>query len=598
MPASSSIRAGAAFVEIFADNSSLVKGLAAAENSVKSFGNRVSSIGKSLMFAGGAMAAPLIASAKIFGEMGKNLDELAMRTGIAVQVLSELKYAAQQSGVDVDELALAISRMQKFLVTGTEGGKKAAEALKELGLSAATLRNMSPDQQFKALADKLAAIPDPAMRASKAIEIFGRAGAKMLPMLMQGSSGIDALQRKAREMGISMTAEDVAASKAWQISLINLGDVIKMLGFRVGGALAGALQDHVRKLASVVGNVAGWVKANSGVVVSIAKLTAGVIAAGAGLYVLGNALKLLAPVISVARLAVGVFHLALSGIFTIIGALGPLMMALLTPLGAISAAIIGVGAVVAWQGNYIGQTTHWIGERFRDIVSDVTDARDGIVAAFMSGNIGAAVKVAVSLINLEWTRGCDAIKEVWENTLDGMTTYWNTVITGMKLCWNDFKAFMNDNFVKPSMEAQSGWNYENGGWVHEPSHDESQKEILKGFEENRRLNKIAHDEKMKQLQDELDAAKKGFDAAVKAAKESKPAPGVPAPPAGPHGPMDEALRQTGVVGTFNARSLLSLQGNSSTVMEIARNTRATTEAIKTIDNFLRNGFPGLVYSNV
>jgi len=67
------IRAGRAFVELFADNRKLVTGLRAAEYHVQAFGAKVKSIGMSMVAAGTTMLAPLVASMKVFGEFEKNM---------------------------------------------------------------------------------------------------------------------------------------------------------------------------------------------------------------------------------------------------------------------------------------------------------------------------------------------------------------------------------------------------------------------------------------------------------------------------------------------------------------------------------------------
>jgi hypothetical protein len=48
MPSAQGIRAGRAFVELFADDTKLVRGLRRAERRVKAFGKRISQLGRKL----------------------------------------------------------------------------------------------------------------------------------------------------------------------------------------------------------------------------------------------------------------------------------------------------------------------------------------------------------------------------------------------------------------------------------------------------------------------------------------------------------------------------------------------------------------------
>ena len=69
MPGSTgTIRAGRAFVELFADDSKLVRGLKAAQAKLKAFGASVRAMGTKMMGIGAAVAAPLAGAAKILGD--------------------------------------------------------------------------------------------------------------------------------------------------------------------------------------------------------------------------------------------------------------------------------------------------------------------------------------------------------------------------------------------------------------------------------------------------------------------------------------------------------------------------------------------------
>ena len=71
MATSRSIRAGAAYVELFVKDNRLVKGLKSAQMKLASFGASIKSIGVKLLALGGGVAAPLLASLKVFGSFGR-----------------------------------------------------------------------------------------------------------------------------------------------------------------------------------------------------------------------------------------------------------------------------------------------------------------------------------------------------------------------------------------------------------------------------------------------------------------------------------------------------------------------------------------------
>ncbi|MFM7836229.1 MAG: hypothetical protein ACKPJD_30910, partial [Planctomycetaceae bacterium] len=204
-----------AFVELFADDTKLVRGLRAAERRLKAFGESVQSIGKKTMGLGAAIVGPIVAAAAAFNEAGSRLDDMSQRTGISVEALSELGYAAQLSGSDLETLEGGVRKMQKFLASAAEGSAGATQALAALGLTVAELQGLSPDQQFEKLADRIAKISDPAMRTAAAMEIFGKTGTNLLPLMQNGAAGIQAFRQEAQQLGLVMSTEDAQAAAAF-----------------------------------------------------------------------------------------------------------------------------------------------------------------------------------------------------------------------------------------------------------------------------------------------------------------------------------------------------------------------------------------------
>ena len=108
--------------------------------------------------------------------MGGRLNDLADRTGIAVDKVLLLERAFQNAGVGADSLGPILNKMQKALVDAEDGTSKAAYAFADLGLSLSQLRGLSPEEQLKTIGKAIAGIPDPAQRAATAMEIFGKSG--------------------------------------------------------------------------------------------------------------------------------------------------------------------------------------------------------------------------------------------------------------------------------------------------------------------------------------------------------------------------------------------------------------------------------------
>ena len=78
MTSARGIRAGRAFVELFADDKRLVRGLRAAERKLKAFGANIRNLGLKMAGLGTAVLAPMLGAAKAFSSMG---DQVAKPNG-------------------------------------------------------------------------------------------------------------------------------------------------------------------------------------------------------------------------------------------------------------------------------------------------------------------------------------------------------------------------------------------------------------------------------------------------------------------------------------------------------------------------------------
>ena len=91
--------------------------------------------------------------------------------------------------------------MQKSIAAAAQGSQSATDALAELGLTVADLRGLSPDEQFKLIADRLSQIQSPALCAA-----IGDATVRPLrhppaPDDEGRHAGIDALQSEPASSG-------------------------------------------------------------------------------------------------------------------------------------------------------------------------------------------------------------------------------------------------------------------------------------------------------------------------------------------------------------------------------------------------------------
>jgi len=456
MASSQGSRAGKAFVELFADDTKLVRGLRAAEKRLKAFGAGVQSIGTKLFGLGAAAVAPLLATTNVFADMGDQLAKMSARTGISVEALSELGYAAEQSGADLESLEGGVRKMQKFLVEAAQGSKGAGDTLAKLGLQLSDLGRLTPDQQFELLADRLSKIQDPAIRAATAMEVFGKTGTSLLPLMQDGAKGIEALKQQARNLGLVISTEDAKAAETFGDTLDDLWKVIKSGVFAIGAALAPLLQDLATSAIRVAKVTADWVRQNKGLIVTVFKIAAGVAAAGVALVVLGT-------LISGVGAAFGVVASIITGIGTVLGVLGTVIGALLSPIGLVSAAVVGLGAYLLYASGAGSEALQWLADAFNALKDDALAAWQGIGDALAAGDLALAAKILWLTLRMEWQKGVAFLQEHWiafkefflslatdafYGVVGLLIDAWTVFMSGLTKGWNTAQNFISKGVLR------------------------------------------------------------------------------------------------------------------------------------------------------
>ena len=287
------IRAGGAFVEMSLKDDALRKGLRRASRNLDNFAASVGRVGAGFTAASAAIAAPLTLASRRFLQVGDNLDKLSQRTGIAVEQLSRLEFAAKRSGATLGDVGNAVQRANRRIgrITAGEGTATQVEALEALGLSARRLEQLDPRGRLLAIADAFEEFDDKAEAAGLSQRAFGTEVDKLIPLLLRGSAGINALGDQAEDLGIVL-GEDISSSAAELADALGtVSGQARAVAIEVGAALAPALQDVAKSLQQIVPDVRDFVRQNRELVVTAAQTAAGLAAIGGALLSVAAAAK-------------------------------------------------------------------------------------------------------------------------------------------------------------------------------------------------------------------------------------------------------------------------------------------------------------------
>lgn len=318
--AGDAIRAGAAFVEGVFDDKKMLAGLTGAQRKIAAVANSVKKVSATIAAGGAALLAPLTAAVASFAAAGSALADMSARTGLSVEKLSGLTFAAEQTGAGMEQLEAGIRSMQRMLLNAERGSAAAVETLAALGLTLDQLRGQGPEAQFELLAARLNAIPDASQRAALAMQALGKSGQQLLPMI----GDLDALTARARELGLVMTTEDANAADALGDAWDELKGSGAALANTIGAALAPSITAIVERLVEVAKQAVAWIDNNRELVVQGTALVAGLTA--------------MAAVVGTCATAIGALNVAMT--FLVANPVGAALVAL-------TAVVVGLGVAIA-----------------------------------------------------------------------------------------------------------------------------------------------------------------------------------------------------------------------------------------------------------
>jgi len=194
--------------------------------------------------AGGAIFGLASSTARLGDDVAKTADKL----GIGIGELQELRYAAERSGVATSSFDTALEKMTKNIGLAMEGTGAQKDALDALGLSAANLATMSPEEALGVIADRLQGVQTQAEKAAIANDLFGRSGIGMLNMLRGGSRGLRDLRDDARRTGYVLSEQAARDAEVFQDTLLDTQLTMKGLRNTVGAALMPVVTQSMRRI--------------------------------------------------------------------------------------------------------------------------------------------------------------------------------------------------------------------------------------------------------------------------------------------------------------------------------------------------------------
>lgn len=190
----------------------------------KSASSMARNIGVGLAAAAATAAVAFAAMSKSAIDNADNLEKVAQSSGIAVESLSQLQYAAEINNVTFEEFTKATVKLSKAAADAARGSDTAAKAFETLGIKAQNADGSlkGTEQLLLEVADKFSKMEDGAAKAALAQELFGKSGARLIPFLNQGAAGIQRLMKEADKFGLTVSGKAAKAADQFNDNLTRI----------------------------------------------------------------------------------------------------------------------------------------------------------------------------------------------------------------------------------------------------------------------------------------------------------------------------------------------------------------------------------------
>jgi hypothetical protein len=237
--------------------------------SVTGFSSQVSSMASSFAKFAGPLAAVGLAfvgaksAAQAFSEaisMGGKLNDLASRTGETAGNLAILQRAMENAGGSADAVGTVLNKMQRAIIEAGEEGNALADVFRDLGISVEDFKGKSPTEQLQMIAQALSKIEDPTKRSQLAMELLGKSGGELIPLLR--AMGVE-LETARKQLGSYPKAIDEANQ-----ALDTIGDNFGAIGKKGMEFATGLMVNLAPSLAEITTKIAEIDAAGFGMMIS------------------------------------------------------------------------------------------------------------------------------------------------------------------------------------------------------------------------------------------------------------------------------------------------------------------------------------------
>ena len=369
---------------------------------------------------------------------------LSQRSGLSTKAIQELQYAGGLAGVSIDTMVSSTAILTRNLSDAANGIGEAKDTVALLGLEMkdGAGNMLSQEELFTNTVNALSEMKNPTEQAAAAMELFGRGGSQILPLLKTFPGGMTEVSREAEKMGLILSGDTIKAFDKLDDVLSTklpaafrgatnamMEEFLPILQTKIIPFIEGTIIPAIIAMGDQVGELIKWFDSLSTPMKTVIVTLTG-LAAAAGPVLFG----------------IGALFPVFTNIVTVIKMMIPLLTPLITLIGGISAPVwITIGAIAA-----LGAAFVYFGD---EIIGGVAKSIDFFVYVRLN-NMLKGVNWATTKLNEAFGLGIPQM-ELFAKTGDTMGARFSGSMHNMKNAvseWVDGMIFAKE----PLQEVQAG----------------------------------------------------------------------------------------------------------------------------------------------
>lgn len=175
------------------------------------------------------------------------IDKQSQALGMSRKAYQQWDYILGQSGASIDSLGVSMKTLNNSLLNPSDG---TITALNTLGVNLEQIQGLSQEDAFEMMVRQFQKMPEGATKSALAMQMFGKQGQALMPLLNSTSDTIDNLRKDMERMGFEMSDSMVDAGVKYGDTMDNLKRTLEgvknILGYGLMESLTGIAEEMTK----------------------------------------------------------------------------------------------------------------------------------------------------------------------------------------------------------------------------------------------------------------------------------------------------------------------------------------------------------------